>query len=169
MSVFTISAIVAMGRNRVIGDGEKMPWHLPGDLKRLKSITMGKPLIMGRRTFLSIGRPLPGRANIVMTRDPGFSAEGIILAKDFDHALALAGIWAGENGADEIIIFGGGQIYELAMPVVQRLYLTEVDLSPEGGTMFPEIDESQWTETLNEPHPASDAAPGFTYRTLERT
>ena len=112
--------VVAVARNGVIGADGGMPWHLSGDLKRVKALTMGKPLIMGRRTFESIGRPLPGRTSIVLTSDPDFAVEGVIVVRDFSAALKAARLAAVDMGADEIVAFGGAGIYALALPLARR-------------------------------------------------
>ena len=122
-------AVVAMARNRVIGDGAGLIWHLPADLKRVKSLTMGCPLIMGRRTWDSIGRALPGRASVVMTRDACWAAEGALRACNMDAALALSRDWiaATQGARPEIILFGGGEIYAAGMPLCNRIEATIVD------------------------------------------
>jgi dihydrofolate reductase len=140
-----ISIIVAVGRNGAIGDGSGMPWRLSTDLKRFKSLTMGKPLIMGRKTFDSISRPLAGRTIVVITRDPGWSRPDVIVAHDLDEALVAT------SGASETMIGGGGEIYRLALPLADRLYITEVDLAPEASVYFPAIDQSVWRETRRGP------------------
>lgn len=122
-----MSLIVAVSRNGVIGVDNKLPWHLPDDLQYFKSVTMGKPLIMGRKTYDSIGRPLPGRTNIVLTRDASWSAPGIEVATTLDDALSLARKACTNSGADEVMVIGGEQIYRMTMTVADRLYVTEVD------------------------------------------
>ena len=129
-----ISLIVALDKNRVIGLNNAMPWHLPGELQYFKETTMGKPIIMGRKTFESIGRPLPGRRNIVITRNPQYDAEGIELALSLDEAIKLAG------DVDEIMIIGGQQIFTESLPLADRLYITEIDHEFEGDTYFPEYE-----------------------------
>ena len=138
MNPYPVTAVVAMARNRVIGDGEKLLWHLPGDLPRVKGLTMGRPLIMGRRTYLSIGRPLPGRASIVLTRQQDWQADGVITASDLDDAIAKAADWIDQDQdrKKEIIIFGGGEIYSAFLPRTDRIDLTEIDLAPEGDAKF---------------------------------
>ena len=126
----TLCLIVAVAENGVIGRDNDLPWRLSGDLKRFKAVTMGKPLIMGRRTFDSIGRPLPGRANIVLTRDADFSPEGVLVVHDPDAALEVAEQEAGRAGADEIMVIGGAGIYDLFLDRASRIYLTEVHDSP---------------------------------------
>lgn len=162
-----ISIIVAVSDNGVIGREGKLPWHLPADLKRFKSITIGKPIIMGRKTYESIGRPLPERYNIVVSRDSAFRPTGVIVCHDLGNALAEAKKLAGPNG--EIMIIGGRQIYENAMPVAQRIYLTRVHGNFEGDVLFPIIDSSQWCEVSCEPHKASagDVA-DYSFIKLER-
>jgi len=167
---YPLVAVVAMARNRVIGDGEKLLWHLPGDLPRVKALTMGKPLIMGRRTFQSIGRPLPGRANIVLTRARDFHPEGVIPVHTPEQALKAAADWIGSDisRGQEIIIFGGGDIYRMFLDETSRIELTEVDLAPEGAACFPEITSSDWRETHREMRPADGDVPSYAYVTLER-
>jgi dihydrofolate reductase len=144
--------VVAIGRNGVIGGDGQLPWRLPSDLKRFKAVTMGKPMLMGRKTFASIGRPLPGRETIVLTRDPVFTATGIHLASTLSKGLALASDCARKMGADEIIIAGGGELYRQTLPIASRLDVTEVDLSPAGDATFPSIDPSKWREVSRTPY-----------------
>ena len=134
-----ISLIAAMDRNRLIGDNKQLPWHLPVDFAHFKSVTMGKPVVMGRKTFLSIGRPLPGRQNIVLSRDADFQPENVVVARDFDQALQLAG------AAEEVMVIGGSTVYQLVLPRAQRIYLTVVEAEFEGDAWFPEIDISEWS------------------------
>jgi dihydrofolate reductase len=141
-----ISLIAALGRNRVIGNDGAIPWHLPGEQARFKDITMGHTLVMGRKTFDSIGRALPGRRTIVITRSPEWHHEAVETAHSFPEALALAG------PGDEVFVAGGGQIYAEAMPYAVRMVLTEVDRSPEGDTYFPEWVLDDWREELREEH-----------------
>lgn len=129
-----LSIIVAMSKNRVIGNKGKIPWYLPEDLKRFKQITMGHPIIMGRKTFESIGKPLAGRNNIVITRKRNFSAEGIVTVGSLEEALKKAG------EANEAFVIGGAQIYRLALPLADKIYLTLIDQDLEGDTFFPEVD-----------------------------
>jgi dihydrofolate reductase len=163
-----ISAIAAMARNRVIGRGNAIPWHIPADLKIFKARTMGKPVIMGRRTFESIlqslGGPIPGRRSIIISRGD-YSYPGVNTHATLDAALAEARAFAAENGCDEIIIGGGGQVYELAMPVTGRIYLTVVQRDYDGDAFFPALDEKAWRETACETH---DGDPPFIIRTLDR-
>ncbi|OLO03059.1 dihydrofolate reductase [Salinicola socius] len=141
-----IAMIAAMSSNRVIGVDNRLPWYLPEDLKRFKSLTLGKPLVMGRKTFESIGRALPGRLNIVITRDPHYQREGIRICHSLDEALRLADHQALIDGADEIMVMGGGEIYAQALPVATRLHLTEVDVELEGDAFFPAFTREEWEE-----------------------
>jgi len=135
-----ISLISAMDRNRLIGNNNQLPWHLPADFAHFKSVTMGKPVIMGRKTYESIGKPLPGRTNIVLTREPGMRFEGVSCASSIEQAIALVA------DAEEIMIIGGSTIYEMLLPQANRLYLTYVDAEFEGDAWFPEFDNNQWSE-----------------------
>jgi dihydrofolate reductase len=135
-----ISLITAMDRNRLIGNNNQLPWHLPADFAHFKSVTMGKPVIMGRKTYESIGRPLPGRMNIVLSRDPDISFEGVACVSSFEQALVLAA------DAEEVMVIGGSTIYEMLLPRANRLYLTYVDAEFEGDAWFPEFDKDQWFE-----------------------
>lgn len=137
--------IVAMDRNRVIGKGNALPWKLSGDMKFFKQTTMGKPVIMGRKTFESIGKALPGRANIVVTRDPDFDAEGIEPVETIEIALKAGRTVAAITGTEEVVVIGGSQIYEALLPETTRIYLTEVDMEVGGDAFFPELDAS-WKE-----------------------
>ena len=150
-----LSLIVAVARNGVIGRDNGLPWHLPGDLKHFKSITMGKPIIMGRKTFESIGRPLPGRTNIVLTRDPGFSREGVETVHDLAQAMRAAADNAGIAEEPEAMIIGGAGICELTLADASRIYLTEIHEEVSGDTYFPEIDRGDWSEISREDVPAT--------------
>jgi len=166
-------AVVAMARNRVIGDGAGLIWHLPADLKRVKSLTMGCPLIMGRRTWDSIGRALPGRASVVMTRDASWAAEGALRACDMDAALALSRDWimATDGARPEIILFGGGEIYAAGMPLCSRIEATIVDISPGGGpnaALFPALDASEWHHEVLDEVAADGEVPGYRYERFTR-
>ncbi len=134
-----ISLIAAIDRNRLIGNNNQLPWHLPVDFAHFKSVTMGKPVVMGRKTFESIGRPLPGRQNIVLTRDVDYRAAKVDLARDLDHAIELAG------EADELMVIGGSAIYVLALPQATRVYLTHVEAEFTGDAWFPELDPMEWS------------------------
>jgi dihydrofolate reductase len=139
-----IAIVAAVARNGAIGADGGLPWRLSSDLKRFRALTLGKPLIMGRKTFESVGRPLPGRRVIVVTRDPGWVRPDVEVAHGLDEALALA------RGVEEIMIGGGAEIYALALPYVDRLYLTEVEAEPQGNVFFPRFDRARWRETRRE-------------------
>jgi dihydrofolate reductase len=151
-----LALVVAVGRNGVIGRDGDLPWRLPTDLRHFRAVTMGKPIVMGRRTFESIGRPLDGRANIVITRDDAFAPEGVVVENDVDAALAAARRIAHDTGADEVMVVGGGSVYAEVIGRAERLYVTHVDASPEGDTTFPEIDEGLWRPVHEEAPPRSD-------------
>ncbi len=151
----TVTMIAAVARNGVIGDGLTMPWHLSEDLKFFKRTTMGHPMVMGRRTFDSMGA-LPGRRSVVVTRQHDWSAPGVEVAHSLDEALARVA------GAEQVFVVGGGELYRQAMPYAVRLLVTEVDQSPEGSVTFPAIDPEVWTET------ARDEQPGFAWVTYDR-
>jgi dihydrofolate reductase len=151
--------IVAQSSNRVIGRDNKLPWYLPGDLKYFKQATMGKPIIMGRKTFESIGKPLPGRLNIVISRDASFTAQGIKVVMSLPEAIELAESQALIDGVDEAMIIGGAQIYALALPEAERLYITQVHADIEGDAYFPEFNRSQWTELGREDFSAQGPNP----------
>lgn len=163
-----VAVIAAVAKNGVIGLRRQLPWHLSTDLKRFRSLTMGKPVIMGRRTFESIGRRLPGREIIVVTRNAEFESEGVHVAWSLDDAVRLATAVARRMGAGEIMIAGGGEIYAEALTVARRIYKTEVDAEPDGDTRFPPLDES-WREVERVFAPAgpNDTA-DMTFVTLER-
>lgn len=146
-----IVLVAAHARNSVIGRDGDMPWRLPSDLKHFKAATLGTPVIMGRKTYLSIGRPLPGRANIVVSRS-GFSADGVETVDSLDAALELARKHANISGANQVSVIGGGQIYAAAIGLADELLLTEVDADIEGDTLFPTIDSNKWQKvSLSDP------------------
>lgn len=142
-----ISLIVAFDDNRVMGYNNKMPWHLPGDLAYFKKTTMGKPMIMGRKTFESIGKALPGRTNIVITRDLNYKAEGIIIVHSFEEALDVA-----KKEEKEIMIIGGEQIFRLALPIADVLYVTKIQHAFQGDTFFPQISDEWKIVSESEEH-----------------
>lgn len=148
-----IAIVVAAAENGVIGADNDMPWHISSDLKRTKALTMGKPLVMGRATYQSIGRPLPGRDTIILTRDKGFSEPGCTVCHTLGGALDIARGYALRRGADEVIIFGGAQIYGQAMPFADRIYLTRVHANPEGTAYFPDPDPRTWKKVSDERAP----------------
>jgi dihydrofolate reductase len=145
------SLIVAMARNRVIGRDNRLPWRLPADLRRFKQLTMGHMLLVGRKTFESIGRPLPGRTTIVLTRDPDWSADGVLVAHGIDAALAQADMLDGD-----VVVAGGGEVYAAALPFADSQVITEVRLRPAGDAFYPELDRSEWEETRRDHHDGYD-------------
>jgi dihydrofolate reductase len=142
--------VAAVARNGVIGVNNGLPWRLSSDLKQFKALTWGKPMVMGRKTYLTIGRPLPGRETIVVTRDPGFADPGVLVAHDLEAALDLAAGRARAMGSNEIIVAGGGEIFAQTIARAERLFLTEVALDAKGETRFPPIDPGQWREVRRE-------------------
>ncbi len=144
-----VVAVVAVARNGVIGNGLDIPWHVPGDQARFRRLTLGHPLVMGRLTYDSIGRPLPGRTTLVVSRDPGFAPDGVEVHADVDAALDRA------LALDErlVVVAGGGQVYRAAWGRLDALEVTEVDAEPAGDVFFPAVDEAEWLETSREPHP----------------
>ena len=154
--------MVAMSLNRVIGRNNALPWYLPEDLRYFKQVTYGKPVVMGRRTHESIGRPLPGRQNLVITRDPEWHRDGVTVVHSLGEAMARAEAQAFIDGAEELVVIGGSQIYAEALPLVDRLYMTEVHAEVEGDTFFPEVNWDRWQETFREDLPATDNNP-FAY------
>ncbi|QXX75684.1 dihydrofolate reductase [Methylovirgula sp. HY1] len=160
-----LALIVALAENGVIGKGNSLPWHISSDLKRFRALTMGKPLIMGRKTFQSIGRALPGRDTIVVSRDAAFTLPpGVHRAETIDAALALALARATEMGADEIMLAGGGEIFTALIDRADRMYVTFVQGTPEGDAFFPAIDWSQWQEVRREAYlPQKGDEVGFSF------
>ena len=158
-----------MTRNRVIGRGNGLPWRLPKDMQFFMKSTMGHPVIMGRKTFETMKAPLPGRTNIVVTRDPGYRREGVLVAVDLRRALDLAEAQALQDGSDEVFVAGGAEIYRLALTSATRLYVTEIDAELEGDTFFPELDWSRWRRVSSEQFPADAShAYRFTISVFER-
>ncbi|MBJ7358001.1 dihydrofolate reductase [Nocardioides sp.] len=141
----TVTLIAAVARNGVIGAGGGIPWHLPEDFAHFKATTLGHTLLMGRATYESIGRPLPGRTTIVLTRDPAWSADGVRVAHSLEEALAMA-------GADDVYVAGGAAVYEAAMPHAHVQILSEVDQEPAGDTFYPAFDRTEWAEEGRVPH-----------------
>ncbi len=159
-----ISAIVAMGKNRVIGNQNQLPWHLPADLKHFKTITTGHPIIMGRKTYESIGKPLPNRTNIVVTRDPSFRAEGCIIVSSIQKAISEAE----QNENKELFIIGGAEIFNASLPLIKRIYLTIIDHPFDGDVFFPELDVN-WKRRSAEEHKKDEQnAYDYTFLMLER-
>jgi len=146
-----LSIIAAMDRNRLIGNNNQLPWHLPADLKFFKRTTLGKPILMGRKTFESIGRPLPGRRNIIISRNPAYQAEGCETALSVQEALELV------KDSEEIMLIGGASLYEQALPLAKRLYLTLIEAEFVGDSWFPNyLQQRKWQEISREEHPADD-------------
>lgn len=162
--------VVARGANGVIGREGDLPWRLRSDLQRFKAITIGKPCIMGRKTWESLPlKPLPGRLNLVLSRDLSFEAQGAVVVSSLDEALSMAREHAADDGVTEICVIGGAGLFETALPRARRLYITEVEASPDGDVRFPSFDETAWTEVSREPHPAGDKDDhAFVFRVLER-
>lgn len=150
-----------MARNSVIGIGNRMPWRLPGDFAHFRRVTMGKPVVMGRKTYESIGRPLPGRAVLVVSRDAAFAPDGVAVVRSIEDGLEAAATVARERSAGEIMVAGGATLYRALIGAADRLYITEVDLAPAGDAMFPAIDPRLWRETSRAAapaHPGDEAA-----------
>ena len=165
-----VTLVVAMALNRVIGRDNALPWHLPEDLKRFRALTMGKPVVMGRRTFESIGRALPGRTNIVVSRQPELGLpEGVLLAASVPDALLLAHEVAARDGVGECMVIGGADVYRQCLPFAERIELTLIEREVEGDVRFPEFAHADWRETARERHAgAGDPALRFSFLTLER-
>jgi len=162
------SLIVAVADNGVIGNNNQLPWRISADLKYFKRVTLGKPIIMGRLTYESIGKPLPGRTNIVMTRDTAWQAGGVERASDLSEALAIAKKIADDAKLEEVMIIGGATIYREALPQADRLYLTRVHTQVEGDAFFPELDLNEWLETPVEQLAAEGQTPGCSFVRLDR-
>ncbi len=158
-----ISIIAALAENRVIGVNNTLPWRLPNDLKHFRRLTTGHAIVMGRKNYESIGKPLPERTNIIVTRNHDYRASGCLIAHSLDDALALA------KGDPEIFVIGGAEIYREALPLADRLYLTQVHSAVEGDTFFPEINDNAWKETAREQHAADEKhAYAYSFVVLER-
>lgn len=158
-----IALIVAAADNNVIGRNNALPWDLPADLAHFKRLTMGKPILMGRKTFESIGRPLPGRTNIVISRDTAYASEGVMVVHSLDEALARAEDIALIEGANELMVIGGAEIYRLALPMASRLYITRVHAQVDGDAWLPEIDWADWQESSSDTYPADGSRPAHTF------
>lgn len=156
-----ISLIVAMSSNRAIGLNNQMPWHLSADLKRFKQITMGHPIIMGRKTFDAIGKPLPGRTNIIVSRNPAYKPEGCIVVDSVEAAINHAC-----RLSDEVFVIGGSTLYEATLPMANTLYITQINQDFEGDTFFPEFNRINWVEVEREDM-IDDAKVGFSYSFLK--
>jgi len=158
-----VSLIVAMAQNGVIGRDNALPWRLPEDLRRFRAFTLGKPILMGRKTFESIGRPLEGRTNLVLTRDRSWFGHGVIVVHSVEEALTQA------SASDELVVIGGAEIYRLVLPFARRIYLTHVHADVQGDITFPEFDPTQWADVEYSSQPADDEhAYPVTFVTLER-
>ena len=158
-----ISLILAMGKNRVIGRDNKLPWYMPADLAHFKMTTMGKPILMGRKTWESIGKALPGRLNIVLTGRAGYYADGATVVNSIDDAISLCG------SADELMVIGGAGVYQAFLPSAQKIYLTLIDAEFDGDTFFPDLDEQEWCEEAREDHAADDRNPyEYSFRLLAK-
>jgi len=170
MSIQLTLGPVARAKNGVIGRDGVLPWRIATDMAHFKALTLGKPVIMGRKTWDSFPRrPLPGRTNIVLSRDGSFEPKNAVRCEDFSEALQIAREQAAEDGASEVCVIGGAALFALALPKAGRIYLTEVEAEVAGDVVFPPFDESQWREVSHEAHPAGqgDEHP-FVFRTLER-
>jgi dihydrofolate reductase len=154
-----LALIAAVAENGIIGRNNKLPWYLPEDLKYFKRVTLGKPVVMGRKTWDSIGRPLPGRTNIVVSRQPDLAIEAVHVVADLRSALQLAESIGLIDGCDELMVIGGSELYSLALPLAQRLYLTEVHAQVTGDASFPDWSREEWAETCRERHRASETNP----------
>ncbi|UTA48117.1 type 3 dihydrofolate reductase [Simiduia sp. 21SJ11W-1] len=165
-----IALIVAMAENRTIGRDNQLPWHLPDDLAYFKRVTLGKPIIMGRKTYESIGRPLPGRANLVVTRQPGWAADGVTVCNSLEAAIAQARAQALAAGVDEVMVIGGSEIYAQALPEASRLYLTQVHAQIDGDAHFPPLDAGQWQQVSEDRRASSGSNPhDYSFIVLRRT
>ena len=170
MTITLTAGPIARARNGVIGQGGTLPWRLKTDLANFRAVTMGKPVIMGRKTWDSLPKkPLVGRTNIVLSRDGSFEPKGAVVCEDFTDAVAIAREQAEEDGAREVCVIGGASLFELALAKAGRIYLTDIDAEVEGDVTLPPLDESRWTEISATAYPAGDGDDyGFTIRVLER-
>jgi len=170
MSGIRLSLIAAVARNGVIGRDNRLPWRLKGDLRFFKDTTMGKPMIMGRKTWESLGaKPLPGRPHLVLTRDPGYQAAGAVLCRSLPDALSGGTELARQAGTDELMVIGGEQIFQETLGMADRLYLTEVAAEPEGDAFFPAFDRAAWVEREITAVPAQgDGSPAYRILILDR-
>ena len=162
-----ISLIAAVADNRVIGNGQALPWHLPNDLKYFRDMTIGKPVIMGRLTFDSVGSPLPGRQNIVVSRDSNLDIGNTIVVNSVEQAIQVGCQESEMLGVSELFIAGGAQIYEAAIKFCTRIYITEVHASPEGDVFFPKLDWNMWREVSREYHESENSRPAYSFVVYE--
>jgi len=165
-----LAMIAAVAENGVIGSAGRIPWRIPSDMAFFKATTMGRPIVMGRKQYETVGRPLPGRTNIVVSRQPGYQPDGVIVINDLDAAIDHALSMAADDGVDEAMIIGGGEIYAAALPRAGRLYISRVALAPVGEVVFPEIDPTMW-RVADTPAVTPSAKDEASYRieVLERT
>lgn len=152
----------------MIGRDNQLPWHLPADLKHFKALTLGKPIIMGRKTWDSLGRPLPGRLNLVVSRQAGLQLEGAEVFASLEEAVVRAEAWAREEEAEEVMLIGGAQLYTQGLEHGDRLYLTRVELAPEGDAFFPEVSDADWHLASSIEHEASAETPAYAFQVWER-
>lgn len=167
-STILISIIAAQANNSVIGCCNRLPWYLPADLKHFREVTMGKPVVMGRKTWESIGKPLPGRLNLVVSRQPSLRLEGAEVHASLASAIAAGENWAAEHGVEEVFLIGGAEIYGLGLDCADRIYLTKVDLDPEGDAYFPIFDKSAWNLTEAQVFPVMGLFPSHIFETWDR-
>ncbi|MDJ1158578.1 dihydrofolate reductase [Chelatococcus sp. SYSU_G07232] len=168
-STIPLVVIAAIADNGVIGRDNRLLWRLRTDLRRFRTLTLGKPVLMGRKTFLSIGKPLPGRETIVLTREPAFTADGVTVVHSLEEAAARGRSIAARLGADAVMVAGGADLYAQALPLAERLHLTLVHTAPEGDAFFPAFDRQAFRETMREEHPAGpDDDHAFTFVDYER-
>lgn len=160
-----ISIIAAMAKNGLIGNGNALPWHLPADMAHFKELTVSKPVLMGENTYLSIGKPLEDRINIVLSNNPAFIADGCLVARSIDEAISLAE----KSGAGELMVIGGASVYRQFLPIADRIYLTVIDGDFKGNVFFPEYDKNNWQEILRQEHRPDDNNPySYAFITLKK-
>lgn len=167
-SLLPLALIAALADNRVIGTQNRLPWHLPEDFRHFKAKTLGKPVIMGRKTWDSLGRPLPGRLNLVVSRQSGLALAGAEVFPALADALRRGDSWARQEGAGELLLIGGAQLYAEALPMAERLYLTRVQATPQGDAWFPEFDASPWRVVIDRQVAAAEGRPAFRFETWTR-
>lgn len=168
MSSLPLCLIVAATRNQVIGRDNAMPWHLPEDLRYFKARTLGKPVIMGRKTWESLGRPLPGRLNIVVSRQTDLQLDGAEVFADLSAAIERGRQWAEGQAVDEVMLIGGGQLYHQALSQASRVYLTRIETELEGDTWFPQLPFDEWQRVDAQPQPEQNGQPAYTFEVWER-
>ncbi|AYF89120.1 dihydrofolate reductase [Pseudomonas sp. JS3066] len=160
--------IAALAQNRVIGRDNQLPWHLPADLKHFKAMTLGKPIIMGRKTWDSLGRPLPGRLNLVVSRQSSLVLEGAEVFPSLEAAIERADAWARAEEAEELMLIGGAELYAQGLVQADRLYLTRVELAPEGDAFFPEVSQQDWRLASSIEHEATTDTPAYAFEVWEK-